>query len=299
MAKPLPKVSIGLPVYNGERYLAKAIKSVLDQTYEDFELIVVDNASTDGTRDIAQHYAAIDRRVLYVRNQRNLGAAPNFNRAVELARGEYFKWAAHDDMLEPQYLALCVDRLDRDPDVVLAHTRIRLIGENDDVLAGYDREDDLFDHPDPITRYANAINEWHWCITIFGVMRRNLLNRTPRIASYVGSDRTLLAQLALFGRIVHAAEPAFLSRDHDGRSIRALNLQERGVWFDTTKPASGHLYSFRMLRHHLKVLNGHPMSPVDRIRGWRQVGSWTWRMKIRMAQDVQWILAQRNGRPVA
>ena len=106
-----PRVSIGLPVYNGERFLVQAIESVLAQTFEDFELIVCDNASTDASGAIAQTYVERDSRVRYFRNASNLGAARNFNRTFELSRGEYFKWLAADDLIAPTYLERCLAAL--------------------------------------------------------------------------------------------------------------------------------------------------------------------------------------------
>src|SRR3712207_6191103 len=110
-----PKVSIGLPVYNGEKFIREAIDSILNQTFEDFELIISDNASTDETAAICQTYAAQDRRVRYFRNLENIGAAGNHNRVFEAASGKYFKWAAHDDLCGPNFVAECVNVLDRDP----------------------------------------------------------------------------------------------------------------------------------------------------------------------------------------
>src|SRR5688572_10868700 len=103
MPEKNPRVSIGLPVYNGENYLAEAIDSILAQTFEDFELIISDNASTDRTQEICEAYAAKDGRIRYYRSEVNKGSAWNFNRVFELARGEYFKWAAHDDYIAPEY----------------------------------------------------------------------------------------------------------------------------------------------------------------------------------------------------
>src|SRR3989442_255266 len=125
-----PRVSVGMPVYNGERYLAEAVDSLLAQTYEDFELIICDNASTDRTGEIARSYAARDTRVRYARNEKNLGAGGNFRRAVALASGEYFRWAASDDVCAPQSLARCVEVLDQEPAAVLAYPSTRFIDEH-------------------------------------------------------------------------------------------------------------------------------------------------------------------------
>src|SRR5436853_274761 len=104
-----PKVSIGLPVFNGETYLAGALNSFLSQDYEDFELIISDNASTDQTAAICKEHAAKDNRIRYYRNETNIGASPNYNRVFQLARGEFFKWGAHDDECHPTLLRRCLE----------------------------------------------------------------------------------------------------------------------------------------------------------------------------------------------
>ena len=121
-AVPEPAVSVGLPVYNGERYLAEAIESVLRQTFADFELVISDNASTDRTAEICRSFARADGRVRYHRNEANLGALPNFNRVFDLGRGRYFKWAAHDDVLRPELLRRCVDVLEDNRDAVVCES---------------------------------------------------------------------------------------------------------------------------------------------------------------------------------
>src|SRR5919112_5909956 len=102
-----PRVTIGLPVYNGERFLEQALDGLLAQTFTDFELIISDNASTDRTPEICQAYAARDSRIRYVRQPENIGAGPNHNILVPMARGEYFKWASHDDLYDPDLVAKC------------------------------------------------------------------------------------------------------------------------------------------------------------------------------------------------
>src|SRR5262252_3377793 len=116
-----PTVSVGLPVYNGERYLEESIDSILAQTYTDFELIISDNASTDRTECICRRYAAADARVRYYRNERNIGGYPNHSRVFSLARGRYFRFAAHDDVCDRQLLARCVEALELHPEAVLSY----------------------------------------------------------------------------------------------------------------------------------------------------------------------------------
>src|SRR3989449_9323369 len=125
-AHATPRVSMAVPVYNGERYLGEALDSLLAQTYHDFELIICDNASTDGTGEIARSYASMDERVRDVRNERNLGLAGNVKRAFQLSSGEYFRWHAADDGGAPQCLARCVAVADRHPAAVRAYPKSKL-----------------------------------------------------------------------------------------------------------------------------------------------------------------------------
>src|SRR5512139_3267591 len=120
-----PRVSIGVPVYNGENFLKDALDSLLAQTFKDFEIVIADNVSTDQTEEICRSYAAKDARIRYYRNETNIGAGPNHNRVFELSRGEYFKWVCHDDMCAPEFLERCIEVLDRDPSVVLCHAETR------------------------------------------------------------------------------------------------------------------------------------------------------------------------------
>ena len=123
----MPRLTIGLPVYNGERYLAESIESLLGQSYTDFELIISDNASTDDTSRICERYAKQDSRIRYYRQPRNVGLAPNHNFCAEQARGEFFKWAAADDLYHRDLLLRCVEVLDERPEVVLVHSYTAMI----------------------------------------------------------------------------------------------------------------------------------------------------------------------------
>src|ERR1700736_6211403 len=122
------KLSVGLPVYNGENFLNVAVDSVLGQDFEDFELIISDNASQDGTAALCKEYAARDKRVRYYRSDVNNGGAWNYNRVFELAEGQYFKWQAHDDVCLPGFFRRCVEVFDHaPPTVVVVSPRTQVI----------------------------------------------------------------------------------------------------------------------------------------------------------------------------
>lgn len=138
MSNNQPRLSIGLPVFNGDKFLNKAIDSLLAQTFEDFELIISDNASTDKTEEICRTYAEKDQRIRYYRNEKNIGCARNFNRVFKLSSAEYFKWAAHDDLHAPNFLMKCVEVLDQNPSVILCHSQVYIIDEYGKFLQNYD-----------------------------------------------------------------------------------------------------------------------------------------------------------------
>lgn len=227
MSLDRPRVSIGLPVYNGERFLRESLESLLGQTYSDFELIISDNASTDDTPDICQAFAEKDPRIRYHRTEENAGCAANYARAFHLSSGEYFKWAAADDVCLPDHLSRCVEVLDRDPTVVLAYPRTRFINSEGRPLEslrdpGWDLRSDA-----PHERLRFVINARHWVNAIFGLIRARSLARTRLVASYPGGDYRLLGELSLLGKFVEIPEYLFLRRIHPQGSSQHVN--ER-VW---------------------------------------------------------------------
>jgi glycosyltransferase involved in cell wall biosynthesis len=227
----MPRVSIGLPVHNGERYLEAAIRSILAQAFEDFELIISDNASTDRTKEICWDLAASDRlprRVKYIRQGMNLGAAPNFNFVYRASspESEYFRWHAHDDVIMPAYLARCVDALDLNPDAVLVQSEILHIDQHGAALRQslpFGPEAEL---GEPVRRFAARARNPR-CLEVFGLIRKRALENSVLHGSYIGMDRALLLELALRGRFLLVSGPLFLNRDHPDRSTRVTRYRTR------------------------------------------------------------------------
>lgn len=213
------RLSIGLPVYNGERYLPESLDALLGQTYTDFELLISDNASTDRTEDICRDYAARDSRIRYFRQPNNIGACPNHNFLVRQASGELFKWASYDDLYARDLVLRCVEALDDRPDVVLAHSWQGMIDGTGAVtqLVDYRLDTDFPRAPERFRSllYATAGDDF------YGVIRTEVLRRTPLNGSYHHSDRTIVAELALHGPFHQVRERLFFRRDHPGRAERA------------------------------------------------------------------------------
>ena len=193
-----PRVSIGLPVYNGGALLARAIESYLEQDYEDLELIISDNASTDDSPEICREAARRDPRVRCFRCATNEGAVANFNRVYRLARGHYFKWAAHDDWCDRSLISHCVEVLETSPEVVLCQSSAHLVlpDGTQEPLESHDLVS-----PDPVERFRHVLWEVGNTYPMFGVARSRALAATPLLTRDVGSDRMFLASLSLLGQL--------------------------------------------------------------------------------------------------
>lgn len=261
-----PKVSIGLPVYNGEDFLAEALDSLLDQTYDDFELIISDNASTDSTAGICTSYSAKDSRIRYLRSDVNLGAAVNYNLVFELATGEYFKWAAHDDICAPEFIGACVDILDRYPDVVLCYSKSKLIDEEGQFMGVY--ADDLhLVSPDPKERLQIFFEREGLCHPAFGLVRSDVLARTPLIGNYPRSDRNLIGELALHGKIYEIPDELFVRRLHPETSTEAnVTEYDLATWFDPSKRGSLIFPRWRRTFEYVRAIHNAPLSPKEEIQ---------------------------------
>jgi len=260
------RVSIGLPVYNGENYIEEALHSILAQTYTDFELIISDNASTDRTPGICQAYAAKDRRIRYHRNKENLGGPANYNRTFGLSRGEYFKWAAHDDVLAPDFLRQCVEALDDHPEVVLCHPRSRIIDEDSEVIEDYGVHLGT-DSPHPYVRFRDLIWVRHWCLQFFGLIRRSALEATRLHGNYASADRVLLIELALRGPFHEVAEYLFFSRRHGRQGSQAArDLHAYAAWFDSSKTEKLAFPASKLALEHFRAVRDAPLGPSERAR---------------------------------
>jgi glycosyltransferase involved in cell wall biosynthesis len=215
----IPRLSIGLPVYNGEDYLPQALDALLGQSYHDFELIIADNASTDATEKICREYADQDERVRYLRQPYNKGISENHNVLVRMARGELFKWVGHDDLFARELLARCVEQLDANPDAVLATSWTALINETDELKGVITQYPAGSDSPRAAERYEGLLHAVSGDDD-YGVIRIDALRRTPLLGSYYHADRALVAELSLYGRFLRIPEPLYFRRDLESRAGR-------------------------------------------------------------------------------
>ena len=291
-ARARPLVSVGLPVYNGEPFLAQSLDALLSQSYENFELVISDNASTDATAAICKEYAARDPRVRYLRQPENIGAARNHNVLVPEARGTYFKWAAADDLYAPELLELCVDALEQRPDVVLAHCDDAYIDEQGQVFHAAPAQVDLED-PSPSRRLRNLLYQ-PGGNDFYGVIRTEVLRRVPPHGTYYNADRTFMAGLVLQGPVHRVPATLFFRRDHPGRATRAGGRRARAA---ALGPERADRLRYPMLRMHVEYLAGFlravrtaPLSPEERRRAHLAIGAWAlsclWPGRVRRSVEV-------------
>lgn len=283
----MPRLCVTLPIYNGENFGEQAIRSILAQTYTDFTLVISDNGSTDRTEEICRKYAAEDDRIIYHRHPRNMGAAYNFNFAFDQVGpdAEYFKWASHDDVLAPDYLKRCVEVLDAQPEVVLCHARTNLIDDK----GAHIEDENLpmeFESPDPAKRFRDLSVLRHACFQVFGVIRTPVLARTPRIGNYVGSDRVLLCELALYGTFHEYPENLFSRRRHTSTSCSLPEREERVAWFDPDLRGAITWPNWRILRECVEATNRSPLSAAGKFNCHMQIPEQMWVRRKHLGEDL-------------
>lgn len=264
MSRRSPKISLGMPIYNGATFLRETLDSLLQQTYGDFELIISDNASTDDTQDICRQYAQMDSRIRYERLNENAGAIANFNRLPKLATGEYYKWAAADDVCMPTFLASTLQAIESNSEVAWAHSDFGKIDQHGNILTVEDAACEGLAHssqanqprmhhasPHRHQRFQGVLLGTTWCADVYGLIRKSILDKARPMPTCYGAEKVLLGELALRGKYEQVPETLFYQRVHS-RASGAM----------TTRAEQEAYMSPRAKRHRLSgtrlvLLKGH------------------------------------------
>jgi len=291
MVRDEPRVSIGLPVFNGEKYLAEALESLLAQTFSDFELIISDNASTDGTEAICKEYASKDYRIRYYKSRKNIGAVGNFNRAFSLSNAEYFKWAAHDDLCARDYLKQCLEVLDHEPSVVLCYPKTTIIDEKGRKM--YNHEDGLnLRSSVPHKRFRQFLRKPPGCNPLNGLMRRKVLCRTQLIRPYDAADYILLAEMCLRGKFWEVPERLFYRRNHPQMSRRLTSSnRDYALWFDTSYRGKNAFPVLNVLFQLMRTISFSPISHYEKALCFGEIIKSTF---ILSSRALKWISARAD-----
>ena len=270
-----PRLSIGLPVYNGEKLIAESIEALLGQSYEDFELIISDNASTDGTGDICRSYEKKDPRIRYIRQPHNIGLNPNHNFVVRQARGELFKMASHDDLYARDLLKRCIDALDENPQAVLAHSweaRIDKSGSVTEVL----EYSVAADAPRAPERFRSMLFDG-WDDYTYGVMRTKVLLQTRLHRSHHFADRTINTELCLHGPFYMVPDWLYFRREDPGRTHN-YTIRSRCAYLDPSRASRlrnpvARLYG-EYIWGYVTAIREAPLSPADRRECYSYLARW-------------------------
>lgn len=272
-----PRLSIGLPVYNGENYLAESLEALLGQSYEDFELIISDNTSTDGTASICRRYEKQDSRIRYVAQPRNIGCAPNHNYVVQQARGELFKWASHDDLWARDFLKCCIDALDEFPHVVLVNSWTARIDGLGTVKKAVEYSL-ATSAPRAPERFRSLLFDNGGDDT-GGVIRTSVLRRTALLASYHHADRTIVGELSLHGPFYQVPDWLYFRRDHPERAQRAFTTVRS--WCANLDPRRADRLRNPIIRLYAEYVWGYvaairkaPLSSAEKRECYRHLTRW-------------------------
>jgi glycosyltransferase involved in cell wall biosynthesis len=271
-----PRLSIGLPVYNGEDYLTESLEALLGQTYEDFELIISDNASTDGTADICRRYAKQDSRIRYFRQSRNLGCNPNHNFVIEQAQGELFKLASDDDLYARDLLKRCIDALDESPHFVLAHSWSALMDASGTVvnLVNYPVDTDAPLAPD---RFRSMLFDG-WGDDDGGVIRTSVLRQVRPYDSYHFADRVFTTEIGLHGPFYQVPDYLWFRRQHPRQAGMHRSVRDRCVTLDPRRAKRLRHPAVRLYAEYIwgyvEAIRRAPLSPEERRECYRHLNRW-------------------------
>lgn len=248
-----PLVSVGLPVYNGERFLERAIQSMVDQTLPDWELVITDNGSEDSTAEIARRFTDADTRISYSRNPENLGASKNFEIAFEKTSGKYFAWLAYDDWFDPRYLEACVEVLENNEAAAMCFAEMGVADDTGKVFRTKSEPLGPAIHsPNPIRRLHAVL--WRLedpTAPVFGLCRRHLLAKTGLIRNANEPDRILITELSMLGTIHQIPEMLFLHHGPPGHTDR-----DNWSWLNPKNIGKPRLATFRIGYHQMRAIIG-------------------------------------------
>ena len=287
-----PLVSIGVPVFNGEKYLARALESLLAQDWPATEIIVSDNASTDGSLTIAESFAARDSRVRVLCRSANAGLEANFASVLEAASGAFFMWAACDDWWDPRFVSTMVGALERAPAAAVAMSAVERVDETGrpgDVVRFRGRDD-----PSRMTAWQLAMKlaggrPYH--LFVYGVYRTRFLREAfTGFPAVIAADRLLVCRVAMAGRFVYVDEvlhrrlvrtAALRDRYADepvGRAWRSAGARWRlalaagpYLWSSPVLPASRRWWVPAIVARFLKASLGHSLLVAARSASFAKI----------------------------
>lgn len=262
--------SIGIPVYQGEDFLSETLDSVLAQDYENLEIVISDNASTDATVAIVEAKCRGLSKVRLIRQTANVGAAENYNVVFREALGEYFAWNAHDDISSPDFVSSAVAALEEEPTAAVAYGLPFWVDAEGEKLRPIPVPPGVAD-PSPAKRFRSAARG-HPAALVFGMYRSHFVGRGHLHEAFTGSDRNFVAEMMLYGPAVAAGDAEFYLREHENRSVRRLNRADgkrmahrREGWYSPSRARRIVFPSWRRLRGYARAIISAPLTQRQRV----------------------------------
>jgi glycosyltransferase involved in cell wall biosynthesis len=226
-------VSVGLPVRNGADRIERVVKSVLEQDHEDVQLVICDNASTDDTEEVCRGFLAQDSRITYHRHPVNVGILNNFQSALGLAKGAFFRWVGDDDWLDPRLVSRCLETFAADDRLLLVTTQMAYT-DSDGVVHTAPYSGTALGSDDPVTRFTEMLalisgrfpemqrvqNKGLVMDPLYGIFRRERVMRIER-RNTMNEDEVFAAKLALAGPWGHVSE-VLARRNRKPESLSAV-----------------------------------------------------------------------------
>jgi glycosyltransferase involved in cell wall biosynthesis len=201
-------VSIGMPVYNEESYIEQAIISILNQDYNNFELIISDNASTDQTKEICLNYSKKDSRIRYYSQNITTDAATNFNYVASIAKGNFFMWASGHDTRDSTLISRCIAQFEKSSSIILCYSDANWIDAKGNNI-GIEQSDIDTIGMDRIKRLKKVFWNLGYAYPIYGLFRKDILDTVLPTQRVLGSDIILLNELSAIGEFARIPEPLF------------------------------------------------------------------------------------------
>jgi glycosyltransferase involved in cell wall biosynthesis len=281
------KVIIGLPVFNGQKYLGAAIESHLSQSFSDFDLVISDNGSTDATPEICADYAGKDKRVKYLRSAENRGILWNHRRVLDAIESpsQYFRWAGADDIMGPGLLQAMVTALDTRSEVVAVMPDTKNIDDHGEIIGSMDRVLDL-QSSDVFERAHDVLVASYQHVVAYGLLRASTLRLMRTRPNYVGWDPVFIWELALRGQIVQTAGPVLLRRFHPGSISRVKTVKEMRKWVEPTSKSGMNFPHWAWAYERARVLMACPLPTRDRLRIGKFLARVTLWQRGALAHDV-------------
>lgn len=264
-------VTIGLPVFNSERYVRQSLDALLGQTFSDFDLIISDNASTDATGEICRSYAAADNRIRYYRNSVNIGNPRNFNKIASMTTARYLKWSSSDDISAPTFLEQAVETMEQNPELILCYPKTFLIDADGKNPTPYEDDLELL-QDDPVERFLALLGRIRLAHQHLGLIRTELLRRTHLLGAYTGSDITLLAEMALYGKFKELPERLFYRRFHEtSGSWKRRDPEHEAKYYHGVNRRRTGTPMWRGSLGRLAAVHSAPLAPRAKSRLYRHV----------------------------